>query len=786
MIHSRRRWIFCIVIRTAALATLANYIDATAADERPAPASTSVVTASREPAFDTDILPLLTTHGCNSGACHGAAVGRGNFALSLFGSDPERDYRSIVHEHQGRRIMVTNPESSLLIAKPTGGIAHGGNELFDLGSNTAQLLIGWIARGAPRGSSIELKSVTVQQETAGPSTIQSNPTGDHAGEKLPDAIHTVRLTVAATFADGTSRDVTEQTLITVDPSSNIQWSPTNATATLTRPGRHVLIARYMDRVVPVVLLRPFHETETDASIPSTEHWIDSAIEQQIQRLGITPAPAASSLAWFRRVCLDLTGRLPTPDQIIEFQNDTNLNKRELWVSRFLSSEAFVDYWTYRLARLLGLRAIASEPDATRAFAQWIRNAVIHDRPYPDMVRELILSEGDSHILGPTNFARLVNDPRSHAELVANVFMGTRMQCANCHNHPFDRWTQDDYHGLAAVFAGVERGRIVRHTNRGQVTNLRTREPALPRIPGVKYIESSDPRMGTMRTRNASQNANSNQPSPPSEPHSIPNASGAGPIEQFADWITDEQNPLLARVMANRLWRAMMGRGLVEPSDDFRETNPPSHPELLHRLAQEYRDSGYRLRPLLTQIALSDAYARSSQSEDPHIDPSFFAVAIRKPLPPEVLLDAIHDALGVEIQDPNSGNPIRAVRWIDPTEPNEALDILGRCSRGFSCGDPLPSKGLAMQLHWMNGDIVNGPLHSGKTFFDPWIMNDAPSRRIIETAYLRIFNREPTRDELARWESAMPAATPELREARQAWVQDWIWSMLSTSEFQSNH
>jgi hypothetical protein len=402
--------------------------------------------------------------------------------------------------------------------------------------------------------------------------------------------------------------------------------------------------------------------------------------------------------------------------------------------------------------MLGLRAIASEPEATNAFAQWIREAVATDRPFPEMVRDLLRSEGDSHQIGPTNFARLVNDPRSHAELVANVFMGTRMQCANCHNHPFDRWTQDDYHGLAAVLAGVERGRIVRHTNRGQVTNLRTREPALPRIPGVRYIESN----------------------------------GVTRIEQFSDWLTDAENPLLARVMANRLWRAMMGRGLVEPSDDFRETNPPSHPELLDRLAHEYQKSGYRLRPLLTQIALSNAYARSSQSEDLWIDSSFFAVAMRKPLPPEVLLDAVHDALGGDIQDAKSGKPIRAVQWIDPSEPNPTLDILGRCSRGFSCGDPVPSQGLSMHLHWMNGDVVNGPLLSGKTFFDPWIMSDAPARRIVETAYLRILSREPTRDELTRWENAMPAATPEFRNARQAWVQDWIWSMLSTSEFQSNH
>lgn len=786
MMRSRGSWLFGALAHSIAFAMLGGYPHASA-DDLPSAASNTTVASSQEQTFDTDILPLLTKYGCNSGACHGAAVGRGNFALSLFGSDPERDYRSIVHEYQGRRLVVANPEASLLLTKPTGGVAHGGNELFDPDSRPAQLLMEWIASGAPRGTAPSLQTVTVQQDTAENPTTNPDSTENPLGAIYSRATHSVtthsvRLTATATFAGGISRDVTEQTLFTLDPSSEIQWSPADAVATPTRPGRHVLIARYMDRVVPVVLLRPFSETGVVAESPATNHWIDVAIDQQIQQLGIKPSPSASVSEWFRRVCLDLTGRLPTLEQLKEFQSDTEENKRERWVSRFVSSEAFIDYWTYRIARMLGLRAIASEPEATNAFTRWIRGAVANDRPFPEMVRDLLLSEGDSHNIGPTNFARLVSDPRSHAELVANVFMGTRMQCANCHNHPFDRWTQDDYHGLAAVFAGVERGRIVRHTNRGQVTNLRTREPALPRIPGVKYIESPS----IARNNASGMDIRRIGQSTASEKLSAQSGRGDQRLEQLADWLTDAENPVLAKVMTNRLWRAMMGRGLVEPSDDFRETNPPSHPELLDRLAAEYRQSGYRLRPLLSQIALSATYARSSQPEDPRVDTSFFAAAIRKPLPPEVLLDAIHDALGVEIMDAASGNPTRAVRWIDPSEPNPTLDILGRCSRGFSCGDPVPSKGLSMHLHWMNGDVVNGPLLSGKTFFDPWMVTDAPSHRIIETAYLRLLNREPTRDEMMRWEKAMPAANPELRESRQAWVQDWIWSMLSTSDFQSNH
>jgi hypothetical protein len=363
-----------------------------------------------------------------------------------------------------------------------------------------------------------------------------------------------------------------------------------------------------------------------------------------------------------------------------------------------------------------------------------------------MVHELLTSSGDSHAIGPANFSRLAGDPRSHAEVVARTFMGVRLQCANCHDHPFDRWTQDDYHGLAAVFAGIDRGRVVRLGSRGEVTNLKTLQAARPRIPGVRFLEAA-------------------------ELHDLG-------VDAFAEWLVDPDNPVLARVGVNRIWCEMMGRGLVHPIDDFRETNPASHPQLLERLAAYYRSEGYRLRPLLRQIALSRVYSRSDVETEPGASHVFYHSGIARPMEPEVLFDAVHDVLEVPSIDPTHGNTFRAVQWIDANASNESLDILGRCSRPERCNASAGSFGLERQLHWLQGDLVQQPLLSGSTFFDRLIESGADDRMIIENAYRRVYCRLPSPTEIDLWLPQVPTSAIERRE----WYQDWVWSLLSSSEF----
>jgi hypothetical protein len=739
--------------------------------------------------FDTQILPLLTKHGCNAGECHGAAAGRGNFSLSLFGSDPAADYQAIVRAFRGRRIRLADPESSLLIAKPTGRIAHGGDVLFEPDSPTASALAQWISRGAARGQARRLDALHVEAQPIHASPTQRTTTPPQ-----------FQLRAFAHFESDEAVDVTAWTQFTLDPESGIDWDENTSTATLRRPGRHHLLARYTDRVVPVVMIHPYPAAKNPATAspataspatdnpatdsPATDetsfatnparspwrhptaplthssHWIDEPIDQGMRELNLEPSPVVDDLTWLRRVSLDLTGRLPTMEQIQAMANDTAPDRRAAWIQRLLDSDGYVDLWSLRWARWLGLHALPNEPRAAQAYADWIRRAVAEDRSYQEMARELLTSTGDSHDAGAANFSRMVGDPRAHAELVARVFLGSRLQCANCHNHPFDRWTQDDYHGLAAVFAGVERGRTVQFAERGQITNLRTKEPALPRLPGSHNLSET--------------------PTQASPEH----------IHAFTQWLTDADHPAFAKVMVNRVWGTMLGHGLVDPVDDFRETNPASHPDLLDALAQSFRESGYRIRPLVAAIAASHAYARSCQPPESnhsaipeHLAPSTFARGLARPLPPEVLLDAVHDGLGVQaFADANATVPTRAVHLLDPLAPHPTLDILGRCNRTQSCNDSDAPFGLARQLHWINGDVVNQALSSRKTFFDVLLAAGAADETIVTQSFLRILSRYPRPEEL---QSILPRI-PAPSDARHAWFQDWLWSLLSSTEFLTNH
>ncbi len=696
--------------------------------------------------FDTQVLPALTKHGCNAGACHGAAAGRGQFNLSLFGSDADRDYEAIVHEYAGRRLRFSDPESSLLLTKPSGRVAHGGDEIFDPDSETAGLLLAWIEQGAPRGGSMKIDRLDV---LASPVILEGGSTG-------------YRLKATARMADGSVRDVSDTTLFTIDPSSGLGWDAERRFAVPERAGRHRILARYMNRVTSVEMIKPYaqngvasernagQESSALASPGDLTQRIDAAIAIQLAAAGVTPAPRVTDLQWLRRICLDMTGRLPTLEQIQAFESEFQSAPegiRARWIEALMRNDAFVDAWSWRWARWLQLKVNPTETKAYEAYVAWIREGVASDRSVRDMGGELLTSSGDSHDVGPANFARTATDPRTHAELIGSVFLGTRLQCAQCHDHPMDRWTMDDYHGLAAIFAGVDRGRHVVLTGRGQVIHPRTKRPAVPRIPGAWDVH------GTERG-----------------------------FKQFSRWAIAGENPTWARVMVNRLWHAMMGRGLVDPVDDFRETNPASHPELLDDLATEFRASGYRIRPILAAIAMSDAYARGRDARLSDVDASFYAQCIERPLAPELLVDAIHDCLGTTAIEDSLNGATRAVHLLDASAPQPTLDILGRCVRGNACADGAQSFGFSQQLHWLNGTALNQPLESKNTFFSQAIDLGVPNETIVTEGYLRAFSRYPTANELDTWTDQIPLA----RDPRLQWYQDWMWSLMSSPEFLTHH
>lgn len=715
-------------------------------------ASNSSRAADASPDFATEILPVLTRAGCNSGACHGAAAGRGGFRLSLLGGDPSADYDAIVHEFEGRRVNLARPADSLLIAKPTGQLDHGGGQPLEADSAGAARLADWIRAGVPRGSDRRLTTFAAE-----PVRLVVN--------QVPAR---VALRVEAGWDDRRPIDVTPWTVFTSTDPSAVTIDADGRNATILRRGQHVVIARFLDRVSALQWSVPLDDMPVDLSREPRANFIDDEILATLERLRIPVSPPADDATFLRRVTLDLTGRLPRPDDVDAFLADAAPEKRARRVDMLLASAAFADYWTLRLARLLRIHALPNETAGVRAYSTWLRQQIANDVSLDEVARELLTATGDAHEIGPANFGRMVADARGHAELVGQFFLGARLGCANCHNHPLDRWTQDDYHGLAAVFARLERGREVRLAPRGAVTNLRTGEPAVPRIPGERFLaDATDPRV------------------------------------PFADWVTSPENRHFARATVNRLWRALFGRGLVEPPDDLRVTNPATHPELLERLADDFARHGFQLRHALRTIALSHAYARGDVVLAGNAaDDRFYARAFFRPLPPEVLADAIADVTGV--RETYAGHPAgtRAVRIVDPLSPAPPLDVLGRCQRAAGCDEAAElGGGLARQLHLWNGALVNDKLTASDGRLRRLVQVGRTNEQIVAECFRAAYGRPPSDAELAAWRERLgsegrlvapsepPNESPDRpaeRTDRLERLEDFLWSLLNSRAFLHNH
>jgi len=686
--------------------------------------------------FETEIMPVLTKAGCNSGACHGAAAGRGGFHLSLLGSNPSADYDAIVHELEGRRTNQAHPEKSLILAKPTGYLDHGGDVVLDEAGPDAKRLVDWIRSGVSRGTPKQLTSLAVEPSRFVAATF---PT-------------TVSLKAIANFDHGLPTDVSDRTVFSsADLAAvEIEESEGNIVARVKRPGQHVVLARFLNRVVPIQLNVPLSDKAIDLSSQPRGNWIDEEILQLLSELRIPISPPSSSNEWLRRVTLDLTGRLPEPATVEEFVSQDSPDVRSGYVDALLASDAFSDYWTLKFSKLLRFHSLPNEKQGLQAYSDWLRGEIHNGTGLDRMARQLLTATGDSHFVGPANFGRMVSDARDQAELVGQFFMGTKLGCANCHNHPLDKWTQDDYHGLAAVFSKLERGREVRLTSRGAVTNLRTSEPAVPRIPGLQDLD------GTGDHRVA-----------------------------FADWLLAKDNSYFARATVNRLWQAMFGRGLVEPADDLRDTNPPTHPELLHKLAENFVHSDYDIRHTLKNLAMSHTYARSGAILPGNAsDDRFYSHAYGRELHSEVLLDAISDVTGVPSNFEGHALGVRAVTILDPLEPVAALDILGRCSKAKGCDDNgVANGGLPAKLHLLNGDLLNRKLIDSDGRLNKLLEAGQSDETIVREYYMRAIGRNPTESESTHWCQQIKEYDVKKRRDK---MEDFVWSLLNSRSFLENH
>jgi hypothetical protein len=784
--------------------------------------------------FDTEVVPLLTKAGCNSGACHGAAAGRGDFRLSLFGSRPEQDYEAIARELGGRRANLVVPEQSLLLAKPTEMLPHEGGLKIQPDSWQSERLLTWLKQGAPRGLSRELVELTLE-------TRSSDVGGDVRLTEVPAQFP---LVVWGTFRDLATgelhrENVTPLVVVTShDPESLRYEEPdpqderSRGTWQVLRGGRHAVTLRYLDQLETLTVTAPLHSepltpprkeslsessrgeeadkeggegaTEAVPPLMVSDHWIDQEIVATLRQLRLPASDRADDSQLLRRLTLHLTGRLPTMDEIATYEKEDPETRYEQRVDQLLASAEAEEYWTWYITRLLRLRAPGGDQPALDAIHDWLREQWRQEAGWDQTLSDLLLAEGDSHESGPATFHRQSGDARTQAEFVSETLWGVRLRCANCHDHPLDRWTQDDYHGLAAIFARLDRGRIVRGKSSGDVVHPATGEPAPPRLPGDRNLTEEEREQGRA---------------------------------ELVQWMRNSDSPLFARAMVNRLWKSLMGRGLIEPTDDLRDTNPPTHPRLLARLESEFEAGGFRIRPLLRTILLSETYRLGNPTSANQHDDRYHSHRQPTRLAPEVLADAIADVTGIWDQYGELPRGTRAIALRDPRAPAESLDRLGRCGPGESCDphQPPATQGVSTRLHLLNGPLLNekiaspeGDLHQtlrdlgvvtatfsssksaspdgdspppeksladGTSLPSPSVASpselsptvSSPSseqfEELIRVFYIRALGRSPRGVEREFWlEQFQAASNGEVA----AVAEDFLWSLLNCQEFVTNH
>ena len=691
-----------------------------------------VAAAEHAPAFQTDVLPVLTRAGCNAGACHGAASGQGGFRLSLFGYDPESDYERITREFGGRRIDLARPDESLLLRKASETVVdHEGGRKLREDSNNYALIRDWIAAGAQAGPP-DLKVTGIAVE---PQDLMATGAGEMR-----------QIRVTATLSDGSTREVSPLALYTANDDA-VAAVTKSGKLTVTGRGLTSIMVRYGGQVAAVRIAAPLEGPGmADDGFPA-ENYIDEHIRAEFVRLHVTPAPLSDDAEFLRRAYLDLTGRLPDEAIAREFLKASSTAERRLrLIDELLASDAFVDFWTMKLADLVLLNGPG---DAAKAEYHWLRGQVAGNVPFDQIARTLVTASGNPAQVGPAGFLNLATDPRDLSEHVARIFLGTQVGCARCHAHPADRWTQEDYHRFAAFFARLTRnGGVVRAVDRGEVDDPKSGRPLEPRALGAADLAKTE---------------------------------GGDRRLALANWMTDPANPFFARTVVNRVWKHLLGRGLVEPVDDLRPTNPATHPALLDALAKDFSTHGHDLRRLIRQIASSRTWQLASHggSADPAALRLFARVQLKE-LPAAVFADAVAQVTGVP--DTFAGIPAgtRAVQLISPATPSPALDVLGRCERKRACdSSSRGGGGLAQALHLINGSTINDKLAAGVGLAVE--LPEKSNREVIETLYLRAFSRYPTGNEVNAWDTMLPAG-----EGRREAVADLVWAVLNSREFSANH
>ena len=709
--------------------------------------------------FRRDVMPILFRAGCNAGTCHGSARGKDGFMLSLFGYDPKGDYFRITQEMIGRRVNTSVPEQSLLLKKAVGAVPHTGGKRFDRDSSYYRTLLHWIELGAR----------------------------DDSGQ-VPDTIEIVlsktrfvfeeignigMLKVVAKADDGSSEDVTSLARFHSN-NMNVATIDEHGQVTAIGPGDTYVFARFSRFTVGAeVIVLPQANGFTWPN-PPVFNYIDTLVFERLQKLRIVPSDLCDDETFLRRVTLDLVGRPPTSNEYYDFMEDTQSGKRSRKVDDLLQNNAFADLWTAlwgEQLRIIGgnYAPVATHVKAAEAFYEWIRQQMRSGRPLNEFVAEMVASSGSNLMNGPVNlYTMMIHkpkvDPKALAADFSQVFLGVQIQCAECHNHPFDRWTMNDYYGFVSFFTGIRRKPGVEPRER-RIYYDTSAPPANHKVDGrpmtAKVLGSTEPVEGD-----------------------------GDPRRELADWLTSPKNELFSRNLANRIWAQLLGRGIIEPVDDVRVSNPPVNGPLLEALSKRLVDSGFDLRSLVRDICNSRVYQLSAKPNSSNKrDTRQFSHAHLRRLRADVLMDSVVAVTGVTRRFPGFPEGTRAIDYYprvsgDSTGPrfgDEFFKTFGRSSRATICAcETKKEPTLSQALHMAVGDTLKDRLSTGGKV-KQFMLSQNTTEGIIEEIFIHTLSRRPTREEVESFGELIGDNVTD-----SAVYEDILWGLLNSTEFMFNH
>lgn len=698
-------------------------------------------TAPRRFHFENDIEPILSRFGCNSSGCHGKAEGQNGFKLSVFGFDPLADYAALTKEARGRRVFPAAPEQSLLLRKMTGQMAHGGGTRIAAGSDDYQTVRAWIAAGTPLGApdAPRVASIRVQ-----PSERILAPHGRQ------------QLRAIACYSDGRQVDVTAHAKFQSNNEALASVQPSGLVRAGDVPGEAAIMASYRNAVDVFRLVVPRTEhIEHYPEVPEN-NFIDRLVSRKLRKLNIVPSGLADDAEYLRRVYLDVIGTLPTAAEARRFIDDKRPDRRARLVEELLQRPEFADFWALQWADLLRVDRAALGPKRAYAYYKWVRDSIAANRPFDEFARAFIAAEGPLRDGAQANFYKVVTKPGQAASTLAQVFLGVRIACAQCHHHPFDRWSQDDYYGMSAFFKGVA------------VKNVDGRET----LSAGGIAKARNPRTGVEISAH-----------PLGEKMPAKVAAGDRRAE-LAAWLTSPRNPWFARNLANRVWAHFLGRGLVEPVDDVRATNPPSNPELLGALADYVIQNKYDLHSLIRVIAASRVYQLASKPNATNErDEQNYSRARFKRLGAEVLLDMVCQTTGVPERFTGAPPGTRAIQLWDSKVRHYFLKTFGRPERVSACEcERNHEPSVAQVLHLLNAPEIHAKLSHEGGYVAKLVKRQPADAPLVEELYLTFFSRLPEEKERQAALTYLQEHKAKRREA----VEDLAWSLMNSLEFLFNH